>query len=142
MIHVTDPAGELPPFAYSVGIVQSADAPEVIVIGLKQPMAHFVVNEYNQRVRAGERFVPGELYQDFLGGHDVRFERVSAHHFDEYFGWGRDHYGHPDYRALQLVYPTTDGIWPDEPDASDWFKERQTLLFSARGSDDDPSSHT
>ena len=50
VMHVFDAEGELPPFAYSIGIQQEAGAPEVVVIGLKRPMAHSVINEYNQRV--------------------------------------------------------------------------------------------
>ena len=66
---------DLPPFAYSVGIQQTTSAPEVLVIGLKQPMAHFVVNEYNNRVRNGEKFVPGQKYSGFLGDFDVLVDR-------------------------------------------------------------------
>jgi hypothetical protein len=55
-----------PPFSYSVGVQKTSGAPEVIVIGLKQPIAHFVVNEYNTRVRAGERFAAGGRYEGFL----------------------------------------------------------------------------
>jgi Domain of unknown function (DUF4262) len=43
---------QLPPFAFSVGITKTAAAPEVVVIGLKRPIAHFAVNEYNRRVRS------------------------------------------------------------------------------------------
>ncbi|MBK1715373.1 hypothetical protein CKO43_21700 [Rubrivivax gelatinosus] len=53
VMHVFDPEGELPPFAYSIGIQRETGAPEVVVVGLKQPIAHFVVNEYNRRVREG-----------------------------------------------------------------------------------------
>ena len=42
--------GDLPPFSYTVGIERASNAPELIVIGLKQPIAHFVLNEYNRRV--------------------------------------------------------------------------------------------
>jgi len=38
---------DMPPFSYSVGIQRNHSAPEVVVIGLKLPMAHSVVNEYN-----------------------------------------------------------------------------------------------
>jgi hypothetical protein len=51
--------GKLPPFAFSVGITRTSTAPEVVVIGLKEPIAHFVVNEYNRRVRAGAVIQPG-----------------------------------------------------------------------------------
>jgi len=39
---------ELPPFAFSMGISKTSKAPEVLVIGLKQPVAHAIANEYNE----------------------------------------------------------------------------------------------
>src|SRR4051812_67732 len=45
VIHVME-EGELPPFAYSVGIEKTSQAAELIVIGLKQPLAHSIINEY------------------------------------------------------------------------------------------------
>jgi hypothetical protein len=50
--------GDLPPFSYSVGIQRSTGALEIIVIGLKQPLSHFIVNEYNSRVRGGRTLQP------------------------------------------------------------------------------------
>lgn len=122
---------ELPPFTYSVGVSRSSGRPEVVVIGLKQELAHAVVNDYNQRGQAGEVFTPGELYSDFLEGFDVTFERVDRAFYAEYFGWDLWLYGGPEFDALQLVYPTTDGHWPWQPGASDWFRARQPILTSS-----------
>ncbi|HXU87235.1 MAG TPA: DUF4262 domain-containing protein [Methylomirabilota bacterium] len=127
VIHVLEDE-EGPPFSYSVGVQKTSGAPEVMVIGLKQPIAHFVVNEYNTRVRAGERFLPGSRYDGFLEGFRVQFEVVAAEHFDEYLGWDKWLYGGKNFEALQIIYPTTDGIWPWESGASDWFRQRQPIL--------------
>ena len=77
---------DLAPFTYSVGITQTSQAPEVVVIGLKSELAGSVVNEYNRRVRAGERFVPGQRYSGFLTGFDVEAVQVDRSFYDEYFG--------------------------------------------------------
>ncbi len=69
--------GELPPFAYSIGIQEVSNSPEVIVIGLEQDLAHYIVNEYNGRARAGETFTPGERYGRFLDGFDIEFRVVD-----------------------------------------------------------------
>ena len=127
VIHVLED-DDGPPFTYSVGVQESSDVPEVIVIGLKQPIAHFVVNEYNNRVRAGERFAAGARYDGFLAGFRVQFEVVTPDHFDDYMGWARWFYGGNTFEAFQIIYPTTDGIWPWEPGASESFKERQPIL--------------
>jgi hypothetical protein len=109
-------------------VQKTSGAPEAMVIGLKRPIAHFMVNEYNKRIRAGERFTAGERYDGFLEGFPVQFEIVESAHFDEYFGWNRWLYGDNGFDAFQIVYPTTEGIWPWASGASDWFRERQPIL--------------
>jgi hypothetical protein len=119
---------DLPPFAFSVGIEQTSKAPEVVVIGLKKDLAHFVVNEYHKRAREGEIFKPGALYQGFIGGFDVMIEEVEETFYEEYFGYNLWYYDGPSFRVLQIVYPNTDGIWPWQPEASEWFRSWQPVL--------------
>jgi Domain of unknown function (DUF4262) len=120
--------GELPPFAYSIGIAQQTGAPEVVVIGLKRPMAHFMVNEYNRRVRAGERFASGTLYSGFLEGFDVFLEEVPLSVYEDYFGQNLDFYGGHNFQVLQIIYPTTKGIWPWAEGAPESFEKWQPIL--------------
>jgi uncharacterized protein DUF4262 len=127
ILHVAG-EGELPPFSYSVGIQRSAGRPEVVVVGLKQPIAHFVINEYNRRVQEGETFTPGDRYEGFLEGFDVLIEQVDPQFYSDYFGWDLWLYGGPEFEVLQLVWPTTEGLWPWQPDASEWFRGWQPLL--------------
>jgi hypothetical protein len=121
---------ELPPFSYSVGITKSSGQPEAVVIGLKQPMAHFVINEYNSRVRAGEIFEPGKTYDDFLEGFPVVVESVDRKFYRDYFGWNLWLYKGEDFAVLQIVYPSTDGVWPWDAEASEWFRKWQPVLTS------------
>lgn len=131
VIHVLE--GDLPPFSYSVGVEKSSGAPEVVVIGLKQPLAHFIVNEYNRRVREGERFQPGESVEGFLEGFACRFLAVDPSHYDDYFGQDLRLYKGAGFRVLQLVFPTVDGIWPWDAEADEWFRNRQPLLDRPAG---------
>jgi hypothetical protein len=127
VIHVSA-EGDLPPFSYSVGIQRSSGAPEVVVIGLKQPISHFAVNEYNRRVRAGERFSSGQRATGFLDGFDILFLAVDRIHYTEYFGWDRWLYRGDNFEVLQLVWPTTKGVWPWQPGAFDGFEKWQPIL--------------
>jgi hypothetical protein len=132
VIHVME-EGDLPPFAYSVGIEKTSRAPELVVIGLKPPLAHYLINEYNRRVRAGERFELGQTVSGFLQGFDCQLRLVDPSHYREYFGAGIGFYQGTEFRVLQLVYPTVDGIWPWEAAANDWFRRRQPLLDAPNG---------
>ncbi|MBD7987445.1 DUF4262 domain-containing protein [Luteimonas sp. Sa2BVA3] len=125
---VFDAKGDEPPFAYSIGIAKTAMAPELIVVGLKREIGHWLVNEYNRRVKAGERFVPGVLYLGFLEGFAVQFGPVAREHREEYMRSATWLHGGPDFEALQLIWPSTAGVWPWDQHASEWFRANQPLL--------------
>ena len=127
VIHVME-QDDLPPFAYSVGIEKTSQAPELVVIGLKRPLAHFIINEYNRRVRGGDRFEAGQRVSGFLERFDCQLRSVDPSYYHEYFGWNLWFYKGTRFRVLQLVYPTVEGIWPWEAGANEWFRGRQPLL--------------
>ena len=123
IIHVLEET-EYPPFSYSIGIDQSIDQPELIITGLKRELSHWIINEYNNRIREREVFQTDRTYDGFLDGFEVIFKEVEKKHYREYFGWGLWLYKGDNFKALQLVYPSTSGIWPwDEgaPDDLTWF---------------------
>jgi hypothetical protein len=129
VIHVME-EGDLPPFYYSVGITKTSQAPEAIVMGLKKNLAHAVINEYNNRVRAGEKFESGKRYNGFIEGFEVQAQKVDRSFYDEYLGRNLWLYKGPNFEALQFIYPATNGIWPWDARASAWFKSRQPILVA------------
>ena len=126
ILHVIE-EGEYPRFSYSIGIEKKTSQPEIIITGLKQELAHWMINEYNNRVKAGEVFEPNKYYSGFLDNFDVTFKEVEKQHYPEYFGWARWFYKGDEFTVLQLIYPSTSGVWPWEPEATDdftWFIPR------------------
>ena len=121
---------EFPPFSYSIGIHLKSKASEVIVVGLKQELSHFIINEYSRRVILGERFQTGKPYAGFLEGFEVLLDRVDEKYFDEYLGWAIWLYEGKTFEVLQMVYPNTDGIFPWDLLADSWFRSRQPILSS------------
>ena len=119
--------GDLPPFCYSVGIQKSCGAPELIVIGLKAELAHFMINEYNNRVKDGGPLQIGKYYSGFIEGFDCLLQSVDKKHYGEYFGWDTWLYEGLNYSAVQLIYPTKSGVWPWQPEAAD-IKKWQPIL--------------
>ncbi|RVC28185.1 DUF4262 domain-containing protein, partial [Mesorhizobium sp. M7A.F.Ca.CA.004.04.2.1] len=59
------------------------------------------------------------------------FGTVHIEHYREHFGWDLWFYDGLDFRVLQLIYPTVDGIWPWQAEASNWFRAWQPLLDTA-----------
>jgi hypothetical protein len=113
-----------PRFSYSIGIEQTTGHPELIVTGLQHELAASIINEYCSRLKAGESFQPNYAYSGFLEGFDVVLKQVNPKHYREYFGWALWLYKGSSFRVFQLVYPSTQGVWPWDPEAPDdylWF---------------------
>ena len=110
-----------PDFCYSIGINKTAGQPDLLIFGLHPDVAHFAVNEYNDRVRAGEVFTTHLPYYGFIDEFPVFFGEVPRVHFPKYLGWGRWFYNGDDFRVMQMIYPDkVTGGWPwaDKPNAS------------------------
>ncbi len=127
VLHVMEGEGE-PRFAYSIGIEKSIGYPEITIQGLKKDLAHSMINNYNRRLREGEVFEPGRYYSDFIEGFDICFIEVDSKHYKEYFGWANWLYDKKEFRVLQLIWPTVDGVWPWDVDSSEYYKWAQPIL--------------
>ena len=128
VISVFDPEEKLPTFSYSVGIQATSGAPEAIVIGVRQNLGHSMINEYNHRVRKGARFQRAVQYPGFLDGFNIYVEPAKAALLSEYTLGCTRFYKGEDYSVVQLIYPTTSGVWPWHKAASEWFKSNQPML--------------
>ena len=128
ILHIAE-EGDLPPFSYSIGIEQSLGQPELIVIGLKAGVAHAAINACFDHMKAGTRIEPGVRVAGLLGGgFECLIGAVSPTHFRDYMGWARWLYKDKGFRAQQIIFPNTSGVFPWEAEANDWFRQRQPLL--------------
>lgn len=127
VINVAAGEGE-PSFTYSIGISLKQSKPDVLILGLKTELAHSIVNNYKNRLLQGEVFVPEKYYPDFLGDFNVCFIKVHKKYYKEYFGWGLWLHGGDDFEVLQMVWPTTEGVWPWAGEKSDFYKWAQPIL--------------
>jgi hypothetical protein len=132
VISVFDPEEKHPLFTYSIGIYECSKAPEAIVIGLKASLGSYIVNEYNRRVRTGEVFRRGILYEGFLEGFAVYVEPAKSAVVAAYsFGCDR-YYKGAKYPTVQIVWPSTSGVWPWQARASEWLRSNQPMLGRRR----------
>ena len=126
--HVFDDEGE-PCFTYSIGIYKCTNQPELIITGLKRELAHWIIGEYNRRLNDGEQFKAGEFYDDFLEGFQVTFKEFDESNYEEYLGSCLWLYGGPDFKAYQLIWPSTKGVWPWDNDASEGYLQMIPKLY-------------
>ncbi|RZS34355.1 uncharacterized protein DUF4262 [Herbihabitans rhizosphaerae] len=116
------------PYTFTVGAWRRFGVPEAVVIGLPKDMGPVLVNAYVEQARAGRRFVPGQLYDDFFDGVPVTVERVHKGHYPEFLGSAFLIYRTGDFPAVQLIVPTPEGQWPWNADAPEGFADWQPIL--------------
>jgi len=111
ILMVMEGEGE-PCFTYSIGINKKQEKPDVVILGLNNELASKMINLYNDRISSGENIKPGKYYSGFLEGFDVCFVKVAKKYYNNYFGWGLWLHNGDKFDVLQMVWPTTQGLWP------------------------------
>jgi hypothetical protein len=115
-------------FCYSVGLWHTHNHPEVIVFGLKSSLGGNVLNGINNDVGKGKSFQAGLSSLDILEGFRCYFETFPKEQYRDHLGWARWFYGGDDFPAVQMLWPTTLGIYPWETEASEEFKNLQPVF--------------
>ncbi len=116
-------------FTYSIGIYKITKQPELIITGLKQGIAHWIVNEYNRRIIDGEHFEVNQYYDGFLDGFQVTFKEFNKAHYEDHLGSCLWLYGNSDFKTYQLIWPSTKGMWPWDKDAPKSYLEMMPKLY-------------
>lgn len=128
-LHVFDTKGKDPEFTFSIGMYHSYNHPEILIIGLKKDIAHWILNEIARCIREeNSSFDEGKNYIDLIDGFDVKFFDVQRSHYKEYLGTAIWFYEGYDFPVRQLVWPSSSGHFPWEAVASKEFKEYQPIL--------------
>jgi hypothetical protein len=101
-------------FAYSIGRTVR-DRPEILVTGPLPPnVAHWVVNRVAE-LDDQSPLQPGQELDTVLEGYRVRL--VAVRDLDEAQMFGvTNNFGTEDTSALQVVWPDSDGHFPDDPE--------------------------
>lgn len=104
----------MPSFAYTIGLFQQFNHPEVICFGLSQEVMQTLLNNVKDRVEDGETIEVGKNYKGFLQENfEVTFVEVNKVFYEEYLGYGKWFYGNIDFPVLQMV-------WPDKKQNFPW----------------------
>lgn len=131
VLHVGE-GEDAPPFTYSMGIEKSLGMPELIMVGLRPEVAHAAINECYRQMKAGKAIGPGSRVRDLLGGDfECVIVEVPPEAIRKYLRWNLWLYAGADFRAWQIVYPTTSGVFSWDPDVPESFLWWQPLLGAA-----------
>ena len=137
-------------FTYSIGLYKTFGHPEIILLGLKAEVAHSILNAMADVIRNHHSFNSYLFYDDVLDGYACYMLPVEQQHYDAYVGQAVSYYGHADFPLLQCVYPSVEGVYPWNKDASEslrWFEPLlgepdPTIDFQRSGGSNSPSTAT
>ena len=71
------------------------------------------------------------MLDGLLDGFQVTFRPVPLEHVRAHYGWALWYYDGEAFPAMQLIFPTTAGIWPWDPEASEFVRTTQPVLETA-----------
>lgn len=113
--YVFDADGVKEDFAYTIGLDESFNHPEVMIFGLKRETMHALLQEIAEAVKGGKAFQPGERYADIVShGYEVMFKPLKKEFLPEYAGIASDYYNR-EFRMYVMLWPDKRNILPTEP---------------------------
>lgn len=119
---------EGPQFSYSIGLFKSYGHPEIIIIGLKQQLAHKLINNIANDIKRGIKYEPFEYSADILNGFECYFVEVEKSNYNNYVGQATQYYKGDGFPLLQCIYPTVKGSYPWEDEWPESIKDLQPIL--------------
>ena len=101
-----------PGFAFSVGLYDVYNHPEILIIGLPQEVAHRVLNNLADDIKKGKHYTSEISYAGILKNHQCQFKTIDTQHYREYLGFAMWYYGGENFPALQCVWPDKNQLFP------------------------------
>jgi hypothetical protein len=128
-----------PPWAYSVGLWLTCQAPELVVCGLPVESGAAIINAIGARIADGADFGPDDVLDDICPAPlALRPVELSWRSTAGLLGISNVFYGMVRPPYFQVVWSDQAGRFPGEPDFQPALEGRQPLLWLPR--DDNPPS--
>lgn len=124
------PEGEyLPSFAYTIGLKETYNHPEIIVFGLKQEVMGGILNALGTEIKNGKNYEPNADYENVISNYPIRFIEVKKEHYPDYLGYAGWFYENTfDFPAYQLVWTDKENNYPWENGFNENWKFKQPIL--------------
>ena len=109
--------GEVPPFAFTIGLYLRALAPEILIMGIDGQVAADVLNAVGDYIMSGKKLVLNHRHSDILKQGDLLFRQIDFRHYREHFGMAIWFYSQlpQAFPALQCFWSDKNGLFPHEP---------------------------
>lgn len=118
----------LPSFAYSIGLWDKFNHPEIICFGLRIQTLHSIINDVADLVKDGQKIETNKTYYNIFENSKAEFVQIDNRNLSDYFGTAIDFYNSNNFPALQLVWTDRNDKFPWETNFEDEFIYKQPLL--------------
>ncbi len=141
VLKVFDPEGTEPSFAYTLGLEETFEHPEIAIFGLNDDLDFMfhVLSGLGARVKKGERFEHGAKKTGILPGYSCAFARMPKASFESHFGQALQRRGGArGFKALQCIWPDPKKHFPWEPKVMPPVLARQPVFLRPDAGPRDP----
>jgi hypothetical protein len=117
-----------PPWSYTIGLYETWEHPELIVIGRSRATSHALLKTLADNIELNSP--PGVTNPDghLILGMKCHFLQVDPRYHSDYVGFALWYYRKRRFPLYQIVWPDPDGVYPWDEKASNSFKEWQPVL--------------
>jgi hypothetical protein len=120
-----------PIWAFTIGLQESFDQPEVMVIGVPGQMLHQMVINLAHFVAAGESISAGLRTSEVLQNLECELRPVDPVWYDVLLRPLKEFYGAKPFTVLQCLWPDKQGKFPFDEDFNEALRARQPYLEHA-----------
>jgi hypothetical protein len=117
-----------PSFAYSIGLTQTYNHPEIICFGLPNDLGHAIINDIAELIQKGEPIDTRKIYTEIFKNSRAAFLKVDKRNMVDYFGAALNYYGDKSFEALQVVWTDRNNKLPWENNFEEAFLYKQPLI--------------
>lgn len=128
ILHIFDESGEKSEFSYTVGLWHTHRHPEILIYGLKKNLRHTLLNNLNCLIGNNRVFLDGMNAKDVIDGYTCFFQEIPKTHYREHLGRCWWFYEGSDFPAVQMIWPSVQGIYPWDEDADDYLRWTEPIL--------------
>lgn len=120
--------GYMPAMAYTIGLFETFQHPELIIFGLDLNEMGDILNGLVMDIKTGKQFVADQEVSEILEGYNVHIAKVDSSFYAHYLGYAIWYYKDLEsFPVLQLIWPDNSGKWPWEKTFNQDLKYLQPL---------------
>lgn len=118
----------LPSFAYSIGLCEKYQHPEIICFGLPNSLLQEIINDVAEIVKLEGALETNVEYYNIFDNSRALFLKVEKDNINDYFNVALEYYKNQNFSAVQLVWTDRNDKFPWEDNFQEEFIYDQPLL--------------